>query len=89
MGEGKSLDYLGELTLRNRARLLSMQMDEKKRAQLLAMSFVVENLGTNPLDVAFRLLYEQAVLFYILGEVDRLHIMGVTGAFSDQREGNA
>jgi hypothetical protein len=87
MGERESVDYLAGLIVRNRERLLASEMDPQKRAKLLSVSFVMENLGTTQLDVAMRQTVELALMYYSTGEFDALVHMSMKS--TTRREGSA
>ena len=71
-----SKQSIDDLAMRNRSRILDLVISDAKRAELLSISLVAEKLGESSMDLALRMVIEQALLCYIGGQFDMLHIMG-------------
>ena len=81
---------LEDLAQRNKARILmSTDISDNQRSQLIAAQMVVERIGSGPLEEALRLVFEEGLMFYLANEFDRLNAMGMAGYDWKGRSGKA
>lgn len=81
---------LEQISTRNKFLILtSTTLTDEKRAHLVAMQMIVERVGKGPLEMALRMVFEEALLCYLTGEFDRLHAMGQAAMYTTQRSGSA